>query len=325
MAMFARRPAVRSGLAPDGFGAGLPGLGLLRAEAILLGLLVALFAACVAAATWRAQAVLWPAFAPAILICFALVGIGVYLRTVKQAPRLGLGVVGFAIFMAFTGTVSILAYTFFPFVNPRIDLQLMELDAKVGFVWLDFVTWIASVPGLGLVLSYVYVSSLFQMVMVILLLAYLNLPTQLHRFLLTGILSMLVTLAIWWRWPSIGPPAYVDIPPDLAARTALIANEAVGASLLRWANEGNRIITPDIITGTVSFPSFHLIMAMLVVWFTWRTVVTVPAVIVNTAMVPALILHGGHHLIDLAGGVATFAVCLALAYRLVPRPVSGSG
>jgi hypothetical protein len=288
-------------------------------EIILLALLGGLITATVVLAALRGQAVDWASFAPAIGMSLMMVAVGVYARVVKQAARLGLGVIGFGIFMAFTGSVSILAFTVFPFVNPRVDPQLMALDASVGFVWLDFVERVASVPHLGLVLRHVYESSLVQMVLVILLLAFLDRPTQLHRFLLTGIIAMMVTLTIWHNWPSIGPPAYVTIAPELAARSSLMADQAVGAMLLGLANHGAAVITPDIVTGTVSFPSYHLIMALMVVWFTRGTVFFAPVLVVNLAMVPATILHGGHHVIDLAGGIVTFGLCLWIACRIVPR------
>ncbi len=309
------------------FGTGLVGKvyfrrAIHRAEGILLAMLCALFLACYVSAGQRHQAVEWSSFAPAIAICFALIGIGFYLRVVKNAPRLGLGVVGFGIFMAFTGTVSILAFTVFPFIHRRVDLQLMDLDAKVGFVWLEFVEKIANVPNLGWALRMVYETSLFQMMFVILLMAFLNRPTEMHRFLLTAIIAMMVTLTIWWEWPSVGPPGYVTIPQDLAIRSSLMADHAVGAMLVGWANEGASIITPDIVTGTVSFPSYHLIMALLVVWFTRRTVFFAPILVLNTIMIPATILHGGHHLIDLLGGVLTFGLCLWFTCWLVPHPAT---
>jgi PAP2 superfamily len=295
-----------------------------RAEIILLGCLGLLIALSVGNAVWNDQAVAWGAFAPAIAACLAMVGIGAYIRRVKHAPRLAVGVIGFGVFMAFTGAISIFAYTLFPFSNPRIDLALMAFDARFGFVWTDFVHWIATLPGVGRVLSWVYVSSLFQMVAVILLLAFLNRPAEVHRFLFMGILSMSVTIAIWRRWPSIGPPAYVSLPPEVEAKAALIADVHVGETLLRFATKGNAVITPEIITGIVSFPSFHLIMAFMVMWFTRQSLAFVPALIVNLAMIPAALLHGGHHLIDMPAGIATFALCLWVTYKIIPEDKPGS-
>ena len=45
-----------------------------------------------------------------------------------------------------------------------------------------------------------------------------------------------------------------------------------------------------------------------------------PAALVNTAMVPATLSHGGHHLIDLLGGLAVFALGLWITQRLIRQP-----
>lgn len=282
--------------------------------------LVVLFAMSIGLPSYYAQAVNWPAFAPAIVAFVCMMVIGAYARGAKRAPRFALGMIGVGIFMAFTCTIAIVAYTFFPFSNPRIDLTLMAVDAQIGFNWVSYVEWVATVPGLGQFLSDVYVSSLYQMVLTILLLAWLNRPGQMHRFLVTGVMTMCVTIGFWRAWPSIGPPPYVSIPADIEANAALIADAEVGDMLLRFATEGNAIITPEIVTGIVSFPSYHLMMACIVVWFTRRTVLFLPALAINLAMIPATLLHGGHHLIDLPAGILTFAACLWLTYKLVPDP-----
>jgi hypothetical protein len=49
---------------------------LYRAEVVLLALLLGLLGTCLAAAAYRDQAVHWAALAPAILGCFAMIGIG---------------------------------------------------------------------------------------------------------------------------------------------------------------------------------------------------------------------------------------------------------
>jgi hypothetical protein len=293
---------------------------LFPSEIALSLALVLLFALSLGLPALYAQAVNWPAFAPAIVAFVCMMVIGAYARGAKRSPRFALAMIGVGIFMAFTCTIAIVAYTFFPFSNPRIDLALMAIDAQIGFNWVRFVEWIASVPGLGRFLRHVYVSSLYQMVLTVLLLAFLNRPRQMHRFLVTGVMTMCVTIAFWRAWPSIGPPAYVSIPADIETKAALIADRGVGDMLLRFATEGNAVITPEIVTGIVSFPSYHLMMACVVVWFTRRTILFIPALTINLAMIPATLLHGGHHLIDLPAGIMTFAACLWLTYKLVPEP-----
>jgi hypothetical protein len=279
-----------------------------------------LILASVTAAAFRGQAVQWSAFAPGIAMCFAMIGIGLYVRHFKPAPRIALGTIGLGVFMAFSAIVSILAYTIFPFVNPMIDQRLVAWDAQLGFSWLGFLESMAAYPLISKALGYIYLTSLPQIMGLIALLSYLNRPTELHRFLLVGFVTMFFTLAFWWAFPSVGPTAYFPVPPALEAQLGLMTNTQSGANLLRWATDGNAIITPDIVTGVVAFPSFHIVMACMVVWFSWRTVVFVPTLLVNLAMIPATILQGGHHLVDIVAGIGTFGLCLWLTCKLVPRP-----
>ncbi len=307
--------------ASTGWPRGLASFGAFhRAEVILLGLLAVLLATCILVAALRGQAVAWSSFAPAIAMSLMLVAVGLYARVVKTAERLSLGVIGLGVFMAFTGTVSILAYTIFPFVNPMIDHHLIAWDAALGFSWLGFVDFMAGYPLLSRALGYVYMSSLLQIVAVIALLAWLNRTVDLHRFLIVGFVLMFVTLSIWTLFPSIGPTGYLMVPAEVQAKIGLVTTNEVGAVLLRWAYEGNAVITAEIVTGVVAFPSFHIGMACMVAWFCLRTPACVPALVLNALMVPATIVQGGHHLVDILAGIAAFGLCLWVTCRIVPRP-----
>ena len=62
-------------------------------------------------------------------------------------------------------------------------------------------------------------------------------------------------------------------------------------------------------------------MACLVVFYLWRTLLFIPALLFNMAMLVATLVHGGHHLIDVIGGLAVFALGVWLAHRLIrPQP-----
>lgn len=289
-------------------------------EQWLLGLAVALCVSCFINAKLMGQAVDWMAFLPAIGASYALVLMGVYVRATRQMQRMALGAIGFGIFASFSSSIAIFIYTLFPLVHPLIDQNLIAYDAAVGFSWIGFVEFIAGYPALGIILRYVYLSILPQVVCVIILLSFLNKAEHLHRFLATGIVCMIVTVGFWWLHPSVGPAAFGMVSADVQAKISLIANDAYGAEMRRLATEGIDIITPLRVTGVIAFPSFHMVMACMVVWFTRGTWAFFPLVLVNIFMVPATIVHGGHHLIDLLGGLITFAACLWGVSRLIPIP-----
>ncbi len=288
------------------------------AEAILLALVGSLAGASGITALWQHQAVDWVAFLPAFVASLILIVIGLYVRTVKGTPRLALGVIGFGIFMAFSACSAIFIFTLFPFANPLIDGTLAAMDAALGYTWTGFATGFADYPVLAKLLGVVYLTALPQIVGVIVLLAFLHRATALYRFLLVGIIGMILTVAIWWSFPSVGPAAFGMVPADVQVQIALQANANYGAQLRQLMAEGASFITPGMIIGVIAFPSFHTVMACMVVWFTKGTGAFIPALLVNTAMLPATLLHGGHYLVDLSGGLAIFAIALWAAIRLAP-------
>ena len=296
---------------------------LKRAELILLGLIAAILFGAVAISTLRGQAVAWSEFSPVFLISLELVLIGIFVRKSRNRPRLALGTIGFGLFMCFSQCSAIFIYTLFPFANPLMDTALLAIDAKLGFSWVATVDYIASnFPDFGIMLRYVYLSILPQVATTIVLLAFLNREVDLHRFLTVGVLGLTLTIAFWWLLPSVGPAAFGMVSKAAQESIRLNASEAYGAYMRQLATVGLPLIRPEDITGVVAFPSFHMVLTSMVLWFTRRTLIFVPVVILNFTMPLATIVQGGHHLVDVFGGLVMFGVCLWLAKQLVPDPAT---
>jgi hypothetical protein len=288
-------------------------------ETTLLVLVLATFCAAFAMSFVRNQAVDWWGFVPGLAPGFLLIATGGYSRYRGTMPRLSLYMIGIGVFLSFMCASAIFVYMLFPLTAPSIDPFLSNADQAFGYSWPDFVASLATVPSIGKALSYVYLSSIWQLFLVITLLAWLNRTTDLHRFLSVGILGLGIASLIWWMAPSFGPAAFHDVPPEVAARISLVVDSAYGAELRRLGAEGTAIITPDVVMGVIAFPSFHMIMACMVVWFSRRTPFFLPLLVLNTAMIPAILAHGGHYLVDLFGGIAVFALSVWISTRIAPR------
>lgn len=261
----------------------------------------------------------WPPFVGGYLATLGIAAIGGYVRQTKSAPRLGLALVGAAIFTGFTAVSSVFIFTLFPLANPLIDPSLIRIDQALGYHWPGLIAWLADYPVAARSLGYIYHSSLIQILLTIVLLSALSRTLDLHRFLAVGIITLIIAVAVWWIAPSVGPSAFQEIPEAHRLATGLYYSPAYGDYLRSLAEVGPPVISPEIITGVVAFPSYHMVMALLVVWFTRGTWAFLPAAAVNTAMVPATLSHGGHHLIDLIGGLLVFAIGVWIGNRLI-RP-----
>lgn len=295
-------------------------LRLLPTERRMLWLIAGVGLLAVALAVVMQRQVNWPPFLGGYFGTLGLAAVGGYVRQAKGAPRIALALVGTAIFTGFTAVSSVFIFALFPLPNPLIDPVLIELDAAVGYDWSSLVAWLAGYPGLALVLGYIYASSLVQILLTIILLAALSREIALHRFLFVGILTLILAVAIWWLVPSVGPSAFQSIPEADRLATGLYYNPAYGAYLRDLVEVGPRVISPEVVTGVVAFPSYHMIMALMVVWFTRGTFAFLPALGTNIAMVPATLTHGGHHLIDLIAGLIVFAFAVWVAGRLIRHP-----
>jgi hypothetical protein len=290
------------------------------AEWLMLGLIGLIFVARLALVVGQQRQVTWQPFLVGIIATLGMVAIGSYARVAKGAPRLALCAIGIGVFMGSTACSAIFIFALFPLPNPLIDRELIQLDAMLGYDWVGFVAGLADYPSIAKVLRYVYGSSLPQIVLTIILLGVLGRETALHRFLLVGILTLIAAVGIWWLWPSIGPSAYGTIPPQVKDATGLLYDSQSGAKLRQLVEVGPPVISPNVIIGVVAFPSYHIIMACMVVWFTRGTYAFLPATFVNLPMVPATLSHGGHHLVDLVGGVFLFFITLWLVSRLIGEP-----
>lgn len=296
---------------------------LLPAERLMLVFIAIVGLLAVTLALVMQRQVNWPPFLGGYLATVALAMIGGYVRQVKSAPRVGLALVGAGIFTGFTAVSSIFIFALFPLANPLIDPLLLKIDAALGYHWPGLIAWLADYPTLAQGLGYVYHSSLVQILLTIVLLSTLSHTLALHRFLLVGIVTLILAVAIWWTVPSIGPSAFQQIPEAHRLATGLYYSPAYGEFLRTLVEVGPRQISPEVITGVVAFPSYHMIMALMVVWFTRGTLAFLPAALVNTAMIPATLSHGGHHLVDLIAGLAVFALGVWIANRLIraePQP-----
>lgn len=266
------------------------------------------------------QSVAWSGFSLAYGLAIGALALGLYIRVIKAMPGLGLLSISYAIYVGFSSAITLLIYLRFPVEVALIDPLLISLDAKLGYSWQRGAALLAEYPAISAVLRLVYQSSLLQLFLLLAALCALGQFDRVHKAMFTGIFSLLLTVAIWWIWPSIGPAAYAELAKDIEIKAALVTNAQMGAYLQHLVQNGLEEISPDKIVGTIAFPSYHTVMALLVVWYTRGTLLFLPALLVNLAMMPAILTHGGHHLLDVLGGLYVFFLSAwAASVFLTPR------
>ena len=255
------------------------------------GCLIVFAAFAVLTILWD-QDVAWNEVAFRIGAALGAGAIGLVYRLLDRKEGIALAMIGTGLFVGFTNSALLLNYLFFPVSKPIIDPALMRADAWLGYCWSCFVVGLADYPWLGRALSWVYHTSLFQMFGLIVILGFMQKHLKMYRFVCIGMLAGLMTVAIWAVFPSFGPSAYQQVPPEAANRIDLVVSNAYGSELLRLAQQGSPVLDASQFLGVIAFPSFHTVMALIAVWSSRGLILFYPVLALNTLMIPAILSHG---------------------------------
>ena len=194
--------------------------------------------------------------------------------------------------------------------------MLARWDAWLGADWAASVAWASNFPLASLVGKYVYMSSIPQVVPTILALGLTGRIARMERFTLAAMLGALFAIAFWVAFPSFGPSTLQQLAPGVEEAMHPVVGNAYGADLIAFGSQPQPSLGAIETRGLIAFPSYHTVLALLVPLALWP--MRWPAIAVNAAMIPAIVVHGGHFAVDLAAGAALAFAVWWLVCRLVP-------
>ena len=283
---------------------------------------------CAVDAVWLAAAgiALDPAAPLALAALVALLlAASAGLGAVKSEPTLRGMALASAALVAFTVPTAVLHYLAATLARPLIDADLARAESALGFDWPAWLAVLEAHPHLNRWLSLAYHSSGPQVALVVIVLAATRRLGRLWTYVRLFCASLLCVVAVSAVLPAAG--AYSHYAPGTMPGGAI---ETVGALWHLDALARLRAGTLDTlhlgaIRGLVTFPSFHVCLAVLTAW----ALAPVPrvgplALGLNAAVVVATIGSGGHYLPDLLTGGAVAAAALALRRGRVARPWGGA-
>jgi PAP2 superfamily len=324
MAEFLLRAATRQSSARSGFSGDVI-MRLLPAERFIVNVILALAAIDTALIAYKGVSVDIPGYLGAFGTGGSMIALGQFYRSFRQNEDIALATSAAGLFIVFTIVGSVFNYLLLPIQFGPYDDVLIRIDAALGYSWPGLLSWMAQHVWLSELLRFVYLSSLPQMLLVILILGFTGRSGDLHRFLLTGVIAGLGTICVWSVFPTFGTSGMEAIPADAQAALQLVVGKRYGAELMRLAAEGAGHISPKDVIGLIGFPSFHTVMACLSAWFmaTFRKL-QFAFIVLNIFMIPSILVHGGHHLMDVLGGLVMFALSMQLS-GIALRQMRGRG
>jgi len=225
------------------------------------------------------------------------------LKRYNQNSRIKNALACCALLIIFCLCATVLGYFVISTNEPNIDQWLAAADYLMGFDWPNIIIWAQSKPIFSLILLLAYSSVLLQIVIVIIYLSFTDRVRQLTEFNDVFIITGLVTIIASGFFPVAGPGKYYHdlVHVDLSRISQL---EPLRDGTLRTIDLSN-------LQGLVSMPSFHTIMAILLIYAMRRTKVQWIFLILNIVVLVATPICGEHYLADMIGGVITVVLVIA--------------
>lgn len=241
-----------------------------------------------------------------------------YYRFCGRDERLATALAAAGLYILFTIFASVFNYLFLPIIFDPIDKLLMQIDGLMGYSWPAVVTLAATYPWAGKALYFVYMTTLPQLLVILIVLGFTGERKRLHCFLVTGALGALLSIGFWVFFPTFGAKTYHTLPEWVTLAIPLAVSPEYGQEVMRLGVEGVQYLSPRNILGLIDFPSFHIFMALMSVVFVPRHLLFIFTIgALNMLMPLAVLVQGGHHLSDIFGGIACFAIVYPISRSIV--------
>ena len=195
---------------------------------------------------------------------------------------------------------------------PLADGLLAHADGLIGFSTPAVVRFVRGFPSLVLLSHYAYQVATPLIGIALVSPALAGRKRGSEYFVLAGTLCTLFTAALFALVPAIGPwvgSGFAPLPEQAEIEKSI--------RLLKTAREFE---LGTGISGVVTFPSFHVIVALvcgLSLWVFKR--LRIMTATITGAICVSVITTGWHYLADVAGGIAVVVAADFIARRLLPE------
>lgn len=201
---------------------------------------------------------------------------------------------------------------------PLHDALMADLDGRLGFDWMRFLTIANAQPRVAAALSFSYHSAGVTLLAAVAWLAVSEQEARLTE-LLAALSLTFAGLAIGMvAVPTAGAFAHFTPSPPLFANFPEAGHMWSFYRTFAALRDGSlRVIDFTAADGVVSFPSFHAALGLVMLWsLRGSRLLFWPALLLTAVMLVAVLPVGGHHLCELLGGVLIAFVAIAVVRRL---------
>ncbi len=256
----------------------------------------------------------------ALVLLVDTIAIIEFLERKPRAPLPALGAVLLPAVYLFAGVLLVFAYNdiiasvHFSFAYDS-TFDAMDKWILRGSSVADLAHWAVQTfpPSFFRFLELTYFGLFPQMGAAMVLIALNDGKSRSLQYVGTILMAYYLTLAVFFFWPSQGP--YYLRPTDFSQHSAnvqadLIQKILVARALARWNQVPLHFISADYFIG---FPSMHIALPLIVMWFLrrWRRMV-IALCVYDILLVASMLLLEWHYIVDMIGGVLVAGAAIAI-------------
>lgn len=185
---------------------------------------------------------------------------------------------------------------------PMADPLLKWADSLAGLSAQDLVAWMAD-QGFSLEpLHFIYASSFPQLAASVLLLPFFGRRLEVWRLCFMFLVTLLTCALVSFVLPAFG--SFIDAAPSTIRALPAGAGTYAFEPVTQFRSLPVAELALNDITGVITFPSFHTIMALITiqVW-SWNRALRVPVLVWNLAVIFTTLPMGGHYYVDILAGL----------------------
>jgi len=207
-----------------------------------------------------------------------------------------------ALWVAFSAAGAISTYLAATFAMPLRDVELVAIDASMGFHWLAWSQFIGAHRAIEVPLFFAYFTFLPQIVGSILYFAHTGQTSRNAEMIWIAMLSLIATTIVSGFLPAVGP--YVHFFGRQTEDIVVLMSLRAG---------GAHTFAIDRLQGIITFPSYHTVLAIIFIYVHRPPSRSfVPVAILNGLMLLGIPSEGHQYLIDMISGALVAAVCIAV-------------
>lgn len=205
---------------------------------------------------------------------------------------------------------------------PLADPFLARLDAEMGFDTRRLVSFTIARPLLTAYLHQIYNFSAVLCGTGAVIMLIQGKRLRLWQFIAQTLVAMQITAIISIFFPARGAILYFGAGNLQASGLPAGAGTYAEKAFDHFYTGSQRLVELQDLQGTVTFPSFHTVLALLLVQVCWSHRLKPVALMLSASTIISTIPMGGHYVLDLFGGFGIWAMSYALTAHALRRSVS---